>query len=211
MLFKNFLEKFTMSKEDYEQVKNLSIEEGEQLQAKIAEWYNAHGEILVQNYLAQTSWMNEFLADRDNEGFVETNVLFDPYRLHIWINEYPPYFDFYAKTKHSKRIGFAEQDMRWRRIISLACTELYQKGAVSFTGPVCIFYIFHFPKERMDVDEYTERCINNCFRDIGLIRDDRHSLLSIFTKGVPDKEKKGIEITLISSQNAYFLWETYNR
>lgn len=160
---------------------------------------------MVHKYLKETEWIDEALADDKNIDFFETEVLNNPYRLHIWINEYPPHFDFYAKTIFSKKFGYAELNMRWRRIMGLVCKNLYNQGAISFTGPVYIAYKFHFPKEKMDVDNYTVRCINNCFRDSNIIKDDRHFLMSNIICGQLDTEKSGIEITVIDKENIPFL------
>lgn len=139
------------------------------------------------------------MADHVNDGFVETAIYTDPYRLHILIPDYPPRLKEYNKTMFSPKLGYNTK-MRWHHYMSCALHELRVKGAHEFATMVIVAITYHYNGERYDVDNYAIKFINDAIKFSGLIVDDDHSHLALLIDGITDMGKKGTEITIITRQ-----------
>ncbi|MDD3040402.1 hypothetical protein [Bacteroides sp.] len=191
-----FLKRFMLSRGDFNYLKSLSLEQSKEIQKVINEVYNAHGEMLALKYIEDTRYLDEKMIDGINPGGIETAVYNDPYRLSVFIPEFPLHLKQYAKTKFSTKLGFDTAE-RWQNYMVVALRELRSKGAVMFIGPVVIFYLFHFPKQNMDVDNYAIKFINDTFRNGKIIEEDSYEHTSVFFKGIPDMVKRGTEINIV--------------
>jgi hypothetical protein len=199
-MYKELLEKYTVTSEDYKKMKSLTTEESNKLQVVIEELYNTNGELAIKKHLQDTREMDELLADYVNIGGLSTAIYDDPYRLNIFVPYYPPHLKEHNKNKFSPNLGY-DTKMRWQHYMGCAVHNLRAKGAVKFAEKVIVIIKYHFPKERYDVDNYAIKFINDAFKNSNLIADDDHSHLSILSCGVLDMENKGMEITIISQQN----------
>lgn len=199
-IYNELLKRFTLTKEDDIALMSLSVIESNALQAAIEETYHRNGEISVQKYLDNTHEMDVLMADHINAGGVRTAICQEPYRLNIFIPDYPPRLKEHNKTKFSTRLGY-DTSARWQHYMGCAIHNLKAAGATDFAEKAVVIIKFHFIRKRSDVDNYTIKFINDALRLSGLLIDDDHSHLSVISYGTLDVENKGIEITIISQQN----------
>lgn len=94
-----YIERFKLTRADYKYLKSLDEDISAMLQGIIEETYNANGEILVRKYLERTYKMDELMADHFDAGGIETAIYDDPYRLNIFIHDFPPRLKEHNKTK----------------------------------------------------------------------------------------------------------------
>lgn len=198
--FDQLLERFKLTRADYNYLKSLDEEKSSALQTIIEETYNANGQLVVQKYLANTREMDGLMVDHIIDGGVEAAVYNNPYRLNIFIPDYPPRLREHNKTKFSKNLGY-DTNKRWFHYMSCALHELRAKGAVTFAEKIIVIAKYHFPRDCYNVDNFAINFINNILRLSGLIRRDDYTHLSVLSCGVTDKEKKGLEITIISQND----------
>lgn len=196
-MFNELLERYFLTKADFENLKSLNTVESLALQIVIEELYNANGELAVKKYLENTREMDELMVDHINVGNVSTAVYDEPYRLNIFIPDYPPRLKEHNKTKFSTQLGY-DTSARWQHYMGCAIHDLYTKGAHQFEEKAIAIFKYHFIRKRSDVDNYAIRFINNAFKYSGLLIDDDHSHLSVYSHGIVDMENKGLEITIIS-------------
>ncbi len=177
----------------------LNMEQKEYLFGMVEQMYQSFGQLLVYSYLDSPEYIeqNWAMADDENPGIVETKILDDPYRIHIFVNQIPEHIRAYKRSNFSKEIGFSKERQRWILIMNTAFRELKKRGLKPFGEEKAVaMYKFHFMK-RADSDNYTIRLINNCFRDAGIIKDDNINYLATYCDGKLNPSKSGIEITLL--------------
>ena len=194
-----YIDRFKLTRADYKYFKSLDEDLTAMLQGIIEETYNANGEILVRKYLERTNKMDELMADHIDAGGIEAAIYNDPYRLNIFIHDYPPRLKEHNKTKFSKTLGY-DTDIRWLHYMSCSLHKLKAQGAVKYNEKIYVIIKYHFPAQRYDVDNYAIKFINDAIKFSGLITDDDHSHLALLIDGITDMGKKGTEITLITRQ-----------
>jgi len=199
--YERIVERLTLPEADYKLSSAFSLEEKQSLLNLSSDLYNAFGELSVDAYIESTRELDELMVDGIDPGGIETEVLHDPYMLRIFIPEYPPHLQQYTKTKFSRRLGYGMVTGRWYRYMSVALLKLRQKGSVPFTEKVVVIYKYHFPKDKMDADNYAQKTINDALRDARIVKDDSHKYVTVVTQGVTDKEKYGIEIIVLSESD----------
>ncbi len=182
-----------------ETFQTLKTRDKEAFYGVIEQMYNIFGEALVSDYLNSPEYIaqNWQMADDENPGMVETEILEDPYRIRIFANQIPEHLRAYKHSKFTKEIGFTKERQRWFLIMKTAFHELRKQGLKPFGEEKAIaMYKFHFLR-KSDSDNYTISQINNTFRDAGIIKDDNINYLATFCDGVVNPDKPGIEITLL--------------
>ncbi len=188
-----------LDKDIIKEFETLNIEQKEYLFSMAEQMYQSFGQLLVYSYLDSPEYIaqNWAMADDENPGIVETKILDDPYRIHIFINQIPEHLRAYKRSKFSKEIGFSKERQRWFLLMKTAFRELKKQGLKPFgEEKVVAMYKFHFLK-KTDSDNYTISQINNTFRDVGLIKDDNINYLATFCDGKVNPKKPGVEITLL--------------
>lgn len=194
------LKRFSLTKGDCDDIKDLTTEEAQFIQFKIEETYYAAGEITTQKYLRDTQYKDEELADHVNLVGITTAIYHNPYRVIIHIPDYPPRLREYSKTKFSRDLSYYTLK-KWHFYMGIAIRELYEKGITIFTEKAVLIIKYHYPQERSDVDNYAIKYINDALKYSNIIKDDSHDNLSIYNHGITDKVYKGIEITLLSHKD----------
>ena len=188
-----------LDKEVIKEFTTLNMEQKEYLYGMVEQMYHSFGQLVVYDYLDSPEYIaqNWAMADDENPGMVETQILDNPYRIHIFVNQIPEHIRAYKRSKFSKEIGFPKERQRWFLLMKTAFRELKKQGVKPFGEEKAVaMYKFHFLK-KTDSDNYTVSQINNTFRDVGLIKDDNIYYLATYCDGVVNPNKPGVEITLL--------------
>lgn len=196
-LYDQYVKRFTITRADYQYLKSLDEDKSLALQKIIEEANSVNGELAVKKYLDNTWEMDDIMADHVNDGFVETAIYTDPYRLHILIPDYPPRLKEYNKTMFSPNLGYNTK-MRWHHYMSCALHELRAKGAHEFATMVIVAITYHYNGERYDVDNYAIKFINDVLKYSKFIIDDSYSNMATYANGKLDMEFNGTEIVIAS-------------
>lgn len=193
------IEDFKLNDEKDRYFNNLDLHEKTKLLEVVEEMYNRFGQLLVYSYLDSPVYIeqNWQLADDENHDMVKTEILDDPYRIHIFINQIPEHIRVYRRTTFSKEVSFPKERQRWLLIMNTVFRSLKKQGVKPFgEEKVVVIYKYHF-KKTGDSDNYTTRIINNTFTNVGLIKDDNINCLATYCDGVVNPDNPGIEITLL--------------
>lgn len=195
------IERYTITRSDYKKLESLDVEELSSLQAILKEVYDANLEIVVKNFIENTWEIGDKVSDHVNDGFVKTEIYDDPYRLNIFIPDYPAKLIEHNKPKFSTNSKYSKR-MRWLYYMGWAIHDLRDKGATKFTEKVIVIAKYHFPGDHNRVVDYTTGFLNDTLKFSELLSDGDYPL-PVFTCGVLDKENKGLEITIVSIPDFY--------
>lgn len=194
-------QKYKLTEQDYKNFLALDNVSKSILMGYLEEAYYALNSATVHSFLDAYHEENLLLADGELAGIVDTAVEYRPYRVVIRLKQKPEHLRILPKTDfNNKKFGVTEEKLRWILLMNSAFKDLKTKGLIPFTKPIVAIYNFKFCS-LADTDNYSVRILNNCIRDVGLIKDDSFDYISTHYVGEVDLLNPGVEITLLHREN----------
>lgn len=190
--------KFELTKPEFKAYQNMLPERKEEIFNQLSEIYHALGKELVEDYVFRYWEETCLMVDNVNPGTVSADILENPFRIHIFLRQVPEHLSFFLTTRFN-RTSYTNIRRRWIVLMNIAFEELWRKGLTPFEDKAIAIYRFHFTKV-MDTDNYSVRTLNNCLRDVGLIKDDNLEYLATYMDGIIDPKNPGVEITILKKQ-----------
>lgn len=189
--------KYKLTEQNYKEFEALDNISKSILLGHIEELHYAFNCATVHSFLESYHEENILLADGESTGLISTDILHDPYHVIINLKQKPEHLKILPKTSFNKqKYGITEEKLRWILLMNSAFKDLKAKGLKPFEKPIVAIYNFRFCTIA-DTDNYSVRILNNCIRDVGLIKDDTFEHISTHYIGEIDLLNPGVEIILL--------------